>query len=151
MPIGDSAIKLRTSLFADDVALFVRPIADDINNLQQIWQWFGEATGLCTNFKKSEVYPIRCEAIDIAAILGNMLAKQGHLPCTYLGLPLRIGWLHRTNEQKLVDKVAARLPGWKGRLLNKTSRLTLVKSVLSSIATYYMTVFTLSKWANQKD
>lgn len=37
-PIGDSTIKLRTSLYADDVAMFVRPIATDINNLQQILQ-----------------------------------------------------------------------------------------------------------------
>lgn len=39
------------------------------------------------------------------------------------------------------------MPGWKGRLLNKAGRLTLVTSVLSGIPTYHMIVFPLSKWA----
>jgi hypothetical protein len=47
----------------------------------------------------------------------------------------------------LIDKVAGRLLRWKGKLLNKTGRLTLVNSVLSSIVLHHMTVFPLSKWA----
>lgn len=146
-PIGASPIKMRTSLYADDAALFVRPVATDIENLQQILQHFGEATGLCTNFQKSEVFPIRCEQIDVSFVLENLQAKQGQLPCKYLGLPLHMGRLHRSDEQTIVDRVAARLPAWKARLLNKAGKLTLVKAVLSAIPTYYMTVFSLSKWA----
>lgn len=50
----------------------------------------------------------------------------------------------------MIDKIGARLPGWKGRLLSRAGRLTLVNSVLSSIPVYYMTSFTLSKWAIKK-
>jgi hypothetical protein len=45
----------------------------------------------------------------------------------------------------LVNKVADKLPGWKGKLLNKEGRLALVNSVLSSMVIYHMTVFPLSK------
>jgi hypothetical protein len=38
----------------------------------------------------------------------------------------------------------------KGRLLNKSGRLQLVQSVLSSIPTYYMSVFSISKWTVKK-
>jgi hypothetical protein len=72
-----------------------------------------------------------------------MQVKQGKLPCTYLGLPLWIGRVRREDEQVLVDKVA-------GKLLNKSGRLTLVNSVLSSVVLYHMTVFPLSKWAIKK-
>jgi hypothetical protein len=43
-----------------------------------------------------------------------------------------------------------KLPRWKGKLMNKSGRLTLVNSVLSSIVLYHMIVFTLSKWEIKK-
>jgi hypothetical protein len=76
--------------------------------------------------------------------------QQGHLSCTYLGLPLRLGRLKREDEQVLVDRLAGKLPSWKGRLLNKSVRLTLANWVISSIVVYHMIVFTLSKWAIKK-
>jgi hypothetical protein len=39
---------------------------------------------------------------------------------------------------------------WKGKLLNKTGRLTLINSVLSAVVIYHMIVFPLSKWAIKK-
>jgi hypothetical protein len=47
-------------------------------------------------------------------------------------MPLKLSRLTRHDEQKLVDKVAAKLPRWKGMLLTKTGHLTLVNSVLDS-------------------
>jgi hypothetical protein len=146
-PIGADPVKMRTSLYADDIALFLRPHATDVANLQQLLHHFGTATGLCTNFTKSEIIPIRCDGLDIHEILGDFQAKIGELPCKYLGFPLRTSRIRREDEQNLVDKVAAKLPKWKGRMVNKVGCLTLVKSVLSSIVTYHMMVFPLSKWA----
>ena len=60
-PIGGDPIRLRTSLYADDAALFIRPMAQDLDNLQQILHTFGEVTGLRTNVAKSEIYGINCE------------------------------------------------------------------------------------------
>jgi hypothetical protein len=68
-------------------------------------------------------------------------------PCTYLGLSLHTRQIRRVDVQPLIDKVAARLPPWKGRFLNRAGRLTLVNSVLSSIPTYFITAFPLQKWA----
>jgi hypothetical protein len=64
--------------------------------------------------------------MDIPSILGGFHVKQGTFPCTYLGMPLKLGRLTRHDEQKLVDKVAAKLPRWKGRLITKSGCLTLV-------------------------
>jgi hypothetical protein len=66
------------------------------------------------------------------------LAKICDLPCKYLGLPIRIDQIKREDEQLLVDKVAAKLPSWKGRLMNKAERLALVNSVLMSIVIYHV-------------
>jgi len=48
--------------------------------------------------------------------------------------------------QLLVDKVAKRLPAWKGKFLNRAGRLTVLNMVLSSIPTYFLTAFQPQKW-----
>jgi hypothetical protein len=52
--------------------------------------------------------------------------------------------------QPLIDKIGARLPGWKGRLLSSAGRETLVKTVLSSQPIYHMTAFPEQKWLIRK-
>lgn len=47
----------------------------------------------------------------------------------------------------MIDKVASRLPRWRGKLLNAATRLALVNSVLSTIPTSMVTVFHQGKWA----
>jgi hypothetical protein len=47
----------------------------------------------------------------------------------------------------MIDKVAARLPSWKAKFLDRHGRLTLVNSVLSSIPVHFLTVFQIKKWA----
>jgi hypothetical protein len=76
-PIGDDAIKMRTSLYTDDAMLFLRPIAEDVSNLQHLLQHFGMATDLCTNIQKSHIFPIRCDAIDIPTIVGQFQVQLG--------------------------------------------------------------------------
>ena len=85
--------------------------------------------------------------LELDGIAANFPANCASFPCNYLGLPLHIGRTRRVDEQLLIDKIGARLPGWKGRLLTRAGRLTLINSVLTSIPVYHMTVFHLSKWA----
>jgi hypothetical protein len=134
----------------DDAALFLCPLATDVAYIQQLLQSFGNATGLCTNVHKSHVFPIRCEVTNLPAILGPFQATLATFPCRYVGLPLRTGRIRKEDEQILIDKVEAKLPSWKGRLLNQAGRLTLINSVLSSIVIHHMSVFQLSKWAIRK-
>jgi hypothetical protein len=108
-PIGVGLIKMRTSLYADDAMLFMRSTFSDVANLRELLM-DGEAMGLHANTHKSEVFPIRCEGLDISRIVEQMQVKQGSLPCKYLGLPLRLGRIRREDEQVLVDKVAGKLP-----------------------------------------
>jgi hypothetical protein len=146
-PIGADPVRMRTSLYADDAALFIRPTASDIRNVQLILAAFGEATGLQTNMNKSAMYMIQTQQVDMEQLTPLFRGTVDQLLTKYLGLPLYIGKTRRINEQLLIDKIGARLPGWKGRLLTRAGRLTLVNSVLTSIPVYHMTSFPLSKWA----
>jgi hypothetical protein len=71
-------------------------------------------------------------------------------PCKYLGLPLHFKQLRRVEVQPLIDKLANRLPMWKGRFLNRAGRLKLLNSVLSAMPTYFFTVFAPKKWLIKK-
>ena len=60
---------IRASLYADDAAIFVSPIKNDIQFLASTLASFGDVTGLVTNCAKSLVAPIRCDNIDLDDVL----------------------------------------------------------------------------------
>jgi hypothetical protein len=55
-------------MYADDVALFLYPSAEDINITLDILHLFGEASGHKNNAEKSNVYPIQCSPEAIVEI-----------------------------------------------------------------------------------
>jgi mannosylglycoprotein endo-beta-mannosidase len=113
---------LRTSLYADDAAVFVAPLKHDIQNLEAILHSFGEVTGLCTNFQKSSVVPIRCGDVDLDDILQGMPATRASFPLRYLGLPLSVRALKRVDFLHLEDKCVGKLPTWNGKLITTAGR-----------------------------
>jgi hypothetical protein len=64
-----------------------------------------------------------------------------------LGVPLHHEKLKKEDIQPVVDKIILRIPGWKGKLLSYSARLTLLKACLASIPIYLMTVIKFPKWA----
>ena len=146
-PIHSRAAKIKVSLYADDAAVFANPIKEDINLIKEV---FGEASGLKINLAKSAVYPIRCDGIDLQEVLADFRCNVLSFPCKYLGLPLSVRCLRRVDVQPFIDKVASKLPAWKGKFTNKSGRLKLVNAVLTSMPVYFLTVFSLKKWAFKK-
>ena len=132
-PMQCKAARFRISLYANDSAVFVNPLKEDAEVLKEVFAAFGEASGLCKNLDKSGEYPIRCEAINLDTVLQSLPCQVKCFHCTYLGLPLSIRKLKGVEVQPLVDKIEDRLPSWKGKLLDKAGRLTLVLSVLTSV------------------
>jgi hypothetical protein len=102
------------------------------------------------NISKTEIFPIRMDDSVVAQLLQNFPGKICKFPGKYLGLPLHIRKLRRIEVQPLIDKIGARLPGRKGKLLSTAGRETLVKTVLSSQPIYHMTAFPEHKWLIRK-
>jgi hypothetical protein len=63
-----------------------------------------------------------------------------------LGLPLHFRNIKRIEFQPIIEKINKRLAGWKGRLLSKAGKETLVKSVFTAQPIYLLTVFPAQKW-----
>lgn len=58
----------------------------------------------------------------------------------YLGAPISFKSLTSHNFESLLNKVSKKCAGWKGRLLSHGGKLTLIKSVLSSIPLYTLSI-----------
>ena len=84
-------------MYADDAALFIAPIKEEVQGVIKLLDLFGEATGLRTNFHKSTVVPIRCQGLDINDILDTLLARRATFPIKYLGLRLSPSRLRKAN------------------------------------------------------
>ena len=113
----------------------------ELDHLYKILNFFGECSGLKINISKTEIYPIRLNDTVVNQLLRNFPGKTCKFPGKYLGLPLHVRKLRKVEVQPLLDKIGARLPGWKGRFLSTSGRETLVKTVLSSQPIYHMTAF----------
>jgi hypothetical protein len=142
--------KLRCSLYADDAGVFFRADKEDLKVLKSILETFEGCSGLKINFDKTEIFPIRYPEELWPNLVEVFPSKIAKLPGKYLGLPLHFRTAKRIELQPLVDKINKRLAGWKGRLLSKAGRETLVKSVLSAQPIYHLTVFPAQKWLLKK-
>ena len=98
-----------TSMLADDMAIFVSPIKENIDGLTKIFNSFGEATGLLTNSQKNLVAPIRCHGLSLDDILQSMSVVVTTFYMKYLGLPHSIKRLKHIHFQGLEDKTSGKL------------------------------------------
>ncbi|XP_019166674.1 PREDICTED: uncharacterized protein LOC109162425 [Ipomoea nil] len=83
---------------------------------------------------------------DIARDIESIL----NIPATtdlgrYLGMTSLHGKVTQATFSGLIDRVTARLEGWRGKLLSFAGRVTLAKSVLGAIPTYSMQTAQLPK------
>ena len=131
-------------LFADDTLIFCKDSMDQLSFLGWTLAWFEALSGLRINLVKSVIIPVgNVEFGDqLAAALGCHL---GSLPSDYLGLPLG----SKFNSSAVCDKVEERfrkcLAIWKRQHISKGGRLTLIKSILSSLPTYFLSLLCIPK------
>jgi hypothetical protein len=126
-PLATRQIKHRVSLYADDLIMFIVPVASDLSLANEIFKLFREASGTRWNFNKCQVAPIRCseEHISLATQLFPYVVVD--FPIRYLGIPLSTTSLPNSAWYSLIDRVVDKMPVWKGNLMHKSGRLTLIK------------------------
>ena len=129
-------------LFADDTILFCDAEVEQILHVRLLLLGFQAVTSLKVNVAKSEIVPIG-EVNNVQALAEFLGCRIGALPMTYLGMPL--GASHKSTSiwNPILEKIKRKLAGWKKLYLSKSGRLTLLKSTLSSLPTYFLSLFTI--------
>jgi hypothetical protein len=127
-------------LFANDTLIFCEATPDHLSHLHSLLIWFEAISRLRINLGKSELVQVGEVPLleELADILG---CKTSTLPMKYLGLPLGASFKSKNIWNPIVERMERRLAGWKRLYLSKGGRLTLIKSTLSNLPTYFLSLF----------
>jgi hypothetical protein len=129
-------------LYADDTILFCDVDPDQLLYVRMVLTCFEAVTGLRVNMAKSEMVPVG-EVQNISELAESLCCHIGGLPLSYLGIPLEASYKAVVVWNPILGKLERRLSGWQKLYLSKGGRLTLLKSTLSSLPTYFLSLFTI--------
>ena len=129
-------------LFADDTILFCDAEVEQILHVRLLLLGFQAVTDLKVNVAKSEIVPIE-EVNNVQALAEFLGCRVGALLMTYLGMQLGASYKSPSIWNPILEKFEQKLARWKKLYLSKCGRLTLLKSTLSSLPTYFLSLFTI--------
>ena len=129
-------------LFADDTMVMCDADPEQLMYLRLVMTRFEATTGLRVNMAKSEIVPVG-EVENIRVLADILSCRIGSLPMSYLGMPLGSASKSISIWNPIIEKMERRLAGWKRLYLSKDGRLTLLKNTLSSLPTFYLSLFTI--------
>lgn len=133
-------------LYADDCLLCFKADLLSCQHIRHALDSFATCSGLYVNDLKSVCVfspntpqkfiklmskTLRCQhSKDIGLYLGNYVDRPNCIQRSY---------------HNFMDSIQSRLQGWQGNLLSKSSRVTLIKPVLGSLASYYLSHIKLTQ------
>ncbi|WJZ91452.1 hypothetical protein VitviT2T_010519 [Vitis vinifera] len=100
--------------------------------------------GLRINLDKSEILPVgRVENLEALAL--EVGCKVGRLPNSYLGIPLGANHKSVAVWDGVEERFRRRLALWKRNYISKGGRITLIRSTLSSMPIYLMSLLRMPR------
>ena len=102
---------------------------------------FYKVSGLKINFGKTTLLGINLEVKEVSYLAELVECSVEIWPIKCLGLPLGGNLIRKSFWEPVVTKVTKRLDGWKRSFLFRGGRLTLIRSVLSSLLIYFLSLF----------
>ncbi|GMJ00001.1 hypothetical protein HRI_003669300 [Hibiscus trionum] len=136
--------------FADDLIILCGASIGEIRNVKRTLRVFEIASGLHLNLSKSHLFGININSVLIENWASSIGCSAGNLPTMYLGLPLGNNRNSTALWDPVVSKFDASLANWKANNLSISGRLVLIKSVLSALPIYYMSLFKMPASIVQK-
>ena len=131
-------------LFADDTLVFCKDSEDEMLYLNWILLYFEALSGLRINLDKSVILPVG-EVENLNQLASELGCRVGSLSSSYLGLPLS----YKVNSSRvwegIEEKFRRRLTAWKRQYISKGGRLTLIRSTLSNMPIYLLSLFRIPK------
>ena len=104
-----------SQLLYGDTIIFCEAKEDQLLYLSWVLLWFEASSGLKINLDKSELIPVR--AVDnLDALAVELGYRTGHLPTTYLGLPLGVAHKSVAIWDNIEGKMHKRPTLWKKNL-----------------------------------
>ncbi|GJT35205.1 RNA-directed DNA polymerase, eukaryota, reverse transcriptase zinc-binding domain protein [Tanacetum coccineum] len=135
--------------------------ADDVIFLGE-WSWLNAQhlicllrycfliSGLKVNVHKSNVLGIGVSDDDVASMANVIGCGATNLPMKYLGVRVGCNMSRCSNWNVIITKFCSTLSSWKARLLSIGGRLSLIKLILGSLPSYYMSLYLMPTTVRNK-
>ncbi|XP_021975130.1 uncharacterized protein LOC110870243 [Helianthus annuus] len=131
--------------YADDVIFIGEWTNHNISTLNRLLRWLHLVTGLKVNRQKSKVFGIGVSEAEIGDFAALARCEVGSFPFSYLGIPVGVNMKRAAYWKPVIEKFSSVLSKWKARHLPFAGRLTLPKSVLGSLPSYFLSLFAAPK------
>lgn len=120
--------------------IFTNGSKDSLKRLMHTLTIYEQASGQRINLQKSAFYTGKSKQQRAEMIQDTLGIPHAELPFVYLGAPIFKGRPAQSYFEDMKTKMVNRIEGWKARYLSTGGRLTLIKSVLSSMHTHTLSV-----------
>ena len=127
--------------FVDDTLFLCQDSFSNVVTLKSILRGFELASGLKINFHKSKLGGMNVQRSKMDCYTKTLRCDRMSVPFSYLGLEVGGNPRKRKFWEPVLNKLKSRLSVWRGRFLSMAGRLCLIKSVLSAIPLYYLSLF----------
>ena len=141
LTIGRDELQLCILQFADDTLFVCEDSFRNVTTLKAILRGFEVASGLKINFHKSKLAGINVHSNDLLCYTKTLNCNQMEVPFKYLGLEVGGNPQKKKFWEPVLSKLKARLSVWKGRFLSMAGRICVIKSVLTVVPLYYLSLF----------
>ncbi|KAI3784929.1 hypothetical protein L1987_44037 [Smallanthus sonchifolius] len=128
-------------LYADDMVFLGSWSVMNAKNLCRILRCFNLASGLKVNLAKCQLFSVGADSRGMEQIAGILHCSIGSFPFTYLGLKVGANMNLAKHWKPVIDTFRRRLSNWKAKTLSFGGRITLIKSVMNSLPTYFFSLY----------
>jgi len=140
--VGSSDLTVVSHLqFTDDTLIWGEKSWANIRAIHDVFLLFEKLSGLKVNFSISHLVGVNVANSWLYKAAKVLNCKMGATPFVYLGMSIGENARHLSFWEPLINRLKARLSGWKSKHLPLSGRLVLLKSVLSPLRVYALSFF----------
>ncbi|KAJ0535599.1 putative RNA-directed DNA polymerase [Helianthus annuus] len=131
--------------YADDVLFIGEWSKHNVVSLKHLLRCLYLVTGLKVNLNKCKLFGVGVGEDETRAMAEILNCGVGSFPFVYLGVPIGANMKRAVHWQPVIDKFIKKLSAWKAKTLSFAGRVTLAKSVLGSLPSYFLSLFNAPK------
>jgi len=142
--VGEGRVKVSMLQYADDTLFFCKASIQSVWTLKAIMRCFELASSLKVNYSKSKVGEVGVNINQTMIFVSILNCDIMKAPFSYLGVTVDENHERCAFWEGLLNKLRSRLCSWKGKSLSLAGRVYLIKSVLTSVPLFYVSLFCMS-------